>query len=163
MMSQSVSTADPVSDASGSPASGNKEPSPQDGWRTGGLPVLRAELDKIDDAVHDLLSRHGAADLVTAGPDGLEATMLPFVYDRERSTLQGHFARNNDHWRRADGREVPRITYACRIMWVWMPMGGMGGCAGLPPVWCQPAVGVPDSQVPACQCPGTGVVDLCLT
>jgi transcriptional regulator len=59
-----------------------------------------------DEAVHELLSRHGAADLVTAGPDGLEATMLPFIYDRERGTLQGHFARNNDHWRRVDGQEA---------------------------------------------------------
>jgi transcriptional regulator len=59
-----------------------------------------------EDAVHDLLSRNAAADLVTAGPEGLEATMLPFLYDRERATLQGHFARNNDHWRRADGREA---------------------------------------------------------
>jgi transcriptional regulator len=32
--------------------------------------------------------------------------MLPFFYDRERGTLQGHFARNNDHWRRVDGREA---------------------------------------------------------
>jgi transcriptional regulator len=59
-----------------------------------------------DDAVDELLSRHGAADLVTVGPDGLEATMLPFLYDRENRTLQGHFARNNDHWRHADGREA---------------------------------------------------------
>ncbi|MET0475140.1 MAG: FMN-binding negative transcriptional regulator [Mycobacterium sp.] len=59
-----------------------------------------------DDAVRDLLSRQRAADLVTAGPDGLEATTLPFHYDRERNTLQGHFARNNDHWRSADGREA---------------------------------------------------------
>jgi transcriptional regulator len=59
-----------------------------------------------DEAVHELLSHHGAADLVTAGPDGLEATMLPFIYDRERGTLQGHFARNNDHWRRVDGQEA---------------------------------------------------------
>jgi transcriptional regulator len=59
-----------------------------------------------DDAVHDLLSRHDAADLVTAGPEGLEATMLPFVYDHERQILQGHFARNNEHWRRVDGREA---------------------------------------------------------
>src|SRR5882757_515411 len=50
-------------------------------------------------AVDELLARHGAADLVTATPDGLRATMLPFVYDRERRTLLGHFARNNDHWR----------------------------------------------------------------
>lgn len=59
-----------------------------------------------DEAVHELLSHHGAADLVTAGEGGLEATMLPFVYDRERATLSGHFARNNDHWRRVDGVEA---------------------------------------------------------
>ncbi|QUQ68640.1 FMN-binding negative transcriptional regulator [Kutzneria sp. CA-103260] len=52
-----------------------------------------------DDAVHELLTNHGAADLVTATPDGLVATVLPFVYDRERGTLRGHLARNNDHWR----------------------------------------------------------------
>jgi transcriptional regulator len=51
-----------------------------------------------DTAVDELLTRHGAADLVTATPDGLRATMLPFVYDRERRALFGHFARNNDHW-----------------------------------------------------------------
>ena len=65
-----------------------------------------AHFSADDDSVHELLSRNQAADLVTAGPDGLEATMLPFVYDRERATLQGHFARNNDHWRHADGREA---------------------------------------------------------
>ena len=56
-----------------------------------------------DDAVEALLLRHRAADLVTAGPDGLTATMLPFLYDAERRTLRGHLARNNDHWRTADG------------------------------------------------------------
>jgi transcriptional regulator len=59
-----------------------------------------------DDAVHELLSRNRAADLVTSGRDGLQATMLPFVYDRERGVLQGHFARNNDHWREIDGSEA---------------------------------------------------------
>ncbi len=49
MMSSSVSKADDA------PAAGGGEPSAQDGWRTGGLPALRAELDRIDDAVHDLL------------------------------------------------------------------------------------------------------------
>jgi len=52
-----------------------------------------------DEAVHELMANHGAADLVTATPGGLMATMLPFVYDRERQVLLGHFARNNDHWR----------------------------------------------------------------
>jgi transcriptional regulator len=59
-----------------------------------------------DEAVHELLAHHGAADLVTAGPRGLEATMLPFLYDRERGVLQGHFARNNDHWRDIDGHDA---------------------------------------------------------
>jgi transcriptional regulator len=53
-----------------------------------------------DDAVHELLTSHGAADLITATPDGLVATMLPFLYDRGQGTLVGHLARNNDHWRR---------------------------------------------------------------
>ncbi|MEU4446962.1 FMN-binding negative transcriptional regulator [Actinosynnema sp. NPDC050801] len=59
-----------------------------------------AHFSPGDEAVHDLLTDHGAADLVTATPDGLVATMLPFVYDRERQVLLGHVARNNDHWRR---------------------------------------------------------------
>jgi transcriptional regulator len=56
-----------------------------------------------DEAVRDLLTHHGAADLVTATPDGLAATMLPFVFDPdagERGALLGHVARNNDQWRR---------------------------------------------------------------
>lgn len=53
-----------------------------------------------DEAVHELLTNHGAADLITATPDGLVATMLPFVYDRERNALLGHVARNNEQWRR---------------------------------------------------------------
>ncbi|MGC9669115.1 FMN-binding negative transcriptional regulator [Planosporangium sp. 12N6] len=53
-------------------------------------------------AVHDLLANHGAADLVTATPQGLVATLLPFVYDPEvgeHGALLGHLARNNDQWR----------------------------------------------------------------
>jgi transcriptional regulator len=51
-----------------------------------------------DASVDDLLTHHGAADLITATPEGLVATMLPFVYDAERRTLQGHVARNNPQW-----------------------------------------------------------------
>ncbi|MFI6167977.1 FMN-binding negative transcriptional regulator [Nocardia sp. NPDC051052] len=53
-----------------------------------------------EQAVNDLLSRHGAADLITATADGMVATMLPFVYDAGAQTLRGHLARNNDQWRR---------------------------------------------------------------
>jgi transcriptional regulator len=56
-----------------------------------------------DDAVvRDLLDNHGAADLVTATAEGLQATFLPFLFDPsvgEHGALLGHLARNNDHWR----------------------------------------------------------------
>ena len=55
-----------------------------------------------DDVVRDLLHRQGAADLVTATPTGLLATLLPFVYDPEvgeLGALLGHVARNNEQWR----------------------------------------------------------------
>jgi transcriptional regulator len=54
-----------------------------------------------DAAVHELLAHHGAADLVTATPQGLLCTLLPFVYDPDagpRGALLGHLARNNDQW-----------------------------------------------------------------
>ena len=59
-----------------------------------------AHFTADDEAVHELLANHGAADLVTMTTEGLVATMLPFVYDRSRGALLGHLARNNDHWRR---------------------------------------------------------------
>ncbi|WP_219418010.1 FMN-binding negative transcriptional regulator [Pseudonocardia nigra] len=55
------------------------------------------------DDVQELLSRPQAADLVTMTPDGLVATLLPFVFDPgagERGALLGHLARNNDQWQR---------------------------------------------------------------
>jgi transcriptional regulator len=51
--------------------------------------------------VHDLLTHHGAADLVTATPGGMLASLLPFIYDRsvgEHGALLGHLARNNEQW-----------------------------------------------------------------
>jgi transcriptional regulator len=56
-----------------------------------------------DDAVRDLLRHHGAADLVTSTPDGLRATLLPFVVDEDDAGapvgLLGHVARTNEQWR----------------------------------------------------------------
>jgi transcriptional regulator len=56
-----------------------------------------------DDAlVGELLTRHGAADLITSTSQGLLATLLPFVYDPtagEHGALLGHLARNNDQWK----------------------------------------------------------------
>ncbi|WP_104138607.1 FMN-binding negative transcriptional regulator [Arthrobacter sp. ZGTC131] len=53
------------------------------------------------DAVQDLLTRPAAANLITATPQGILATLLPFVYDPsvgEHGALQGHLARNNPQW-----------------------------------------------------------------
>jgi transcriptional regulator len=63
-----------------------------------GLVYIPSHFAADEAAVDELLTNHGAADLITATPDGLRATMLPFLYDRERRVLLGHFARNNDHW-----------------------------------------------------------------
>ena len=55
-----------------------------------------------DGLVSELLTRHGAADLVTNTSRGLLATMLPFIYDPaagSRGALLGHVARNNDQWK----------------------------------------------------------------
>lgn len=56
-----------------------------------------------DDAVvNDLLVNHGAGNLVTATPDGLLATLLPFIYDPsvgDHGSLLGHLARNNVQWK----------------------------------------------------------------
>lgn len=62
-----------------------------------------AHFAASEEAIADLLTRHGAADLVTQTDDGLVATLLPFVYDASvgtYGTLLGHVARNNDQWRR---------------------------------------------------------------
>jgi transcriptional regulator len=61
-------------------------------------------------AVHELLARHGAADLVTLTDEGLVATMLPFAYvpagngsagrgSAGLGALHGHVARNNAQWK----------------------------------------------------------------
>ncbi|MCE6999947.1 FMN-binding negative transcriptional regulator [Saccharothrix sp. S26] len=52
-----------------------------------------------DHAVQELLRQHGAADLITATPQGLVATFLPFVHDEAAGVLRGHVARNNEQWR----------------------------------------------------------------
>jgi transcriptional regulator len=59
-------------------------------------------------AVRELLTHHGAADLISSTAGGLIATMLPFIYEEpgsspdasEHGRLLGHVARNNSHWRR---------------------------------------------------------------
>lgn len=61
-----------------------------------------AHFSADHETVQELLRSPAAADLVTATPDGLVATMLPFMYDPDpgpHGSLLGHVARNNDQWR----------------------------------------------------------------
>jgi chorismate mutase / prephenate dehydratase len=82
-----VSTAAPV-------AENEEAPAPQDGWRTGGLPALRAELDRIDDSLHDLLMQR--AEIVehvarsgkpAAFRPGREASIIRRLLGRHRGAL----------------------------------------------------------------------------
>jgi transcriptional regulator len=60
---------------------------------------IPAHFAADDATVHELLARHGAADLITVTEEGLRATMLPFVHEQSAGALYGHLARNNDQWR----------------------------------------------------------------
>jgi chorismate mutase/prephenate dehydratase len=88
-MSSSVSTDDAA------PAdTGSESPSPVDGWRTGGLPALRAELDKIDNALHDLLIQRaeiveyvGRSGKPAAFRPGREASIIRRLLGRHRGSL----------------------------------------------------------------------------
>jgi len=64
------------------------------------------------EAVQDLLSFPGAANLVTMTDQGLLATLLPFAYDPavgEHGALQAHMARNNPQWASAPTGEALAI------------------------------------------------------
>jgi transcriptional regulator len=74
---------------------------------------IPAHFSAHDAEVHELLARHGAADLITLTEDGLLATMLPFAYEPsagERGALYGHVARNNDQWRKSARSESLAIV-----------------------------------------------------
>lgn len=64
------------------------------------------------EAIQDLLSSPGAANLITVTDHGLLATVLPFVFAPdvgEYGALQAHMARNNPHWSTAAHGEALAI------------------------------------------------------
>jgi chorismate mutase/prephenate dehydratase len=88
-MSHSVTTID---DAAGAGASGESDL--DDGWRTGGLAALRAELDRIDTTIHDLLMRRaGVVEYVArsgkpaAFRPGREASIIRRLLRRHQGAL----------------------------------------------------------------------------
>ncbi len=78
-----------------SPGHASKEESAAlDGWRSGGLAELRAELDKIDDTIHDLLMRRGEivehvarSGKPAAFRPGREASIIRRLIGRHRGAL----------------------------------------------------------------------------
>jgi transcriptional regulator len=63
---------------------------------------IPAHFSPDEALVSELLSNHGAADLVTVTPSGLVASLLPFIYvpsAGSHGALHGHLARNNPQWR----------------------------------------------------------------
>lgn len=73
---------------------GDQDAPAQDDWRHGGLPALRAELDRIDDAIHDLLMRRaGVVEYVArsgkpaAFRPGREAEILRRLLSRHTGAL----------------------------------------------------------------------------
>ena len=62
----------------------------------------------------DFVEAHPLGALVTASPDGLFATHLPFVLDRGRGahgTLRGHVARANPHAARGDASAAALVIF----------------------------------------------------
>jgi transcriptional regulator len=60
-----------------------------------------AHFEASSDALQELLTRPGAANLVTMTSGGMLATLLPFVHDPsvgEHGALHTHVARNNPQW-----------------------------------------------------------------
>ncbi|MEV7605908.1 FMN-binding negative transcriptional regulator [Paenarthrobacter sp. NPDC089322] len=65
------------------------------------------------EAVAALLKNQEAANLVTMSPEGLAATLLPFVFDEsvgEHGALQTHMARNNTQWSSSTSGEALMIV-----------------------------------------------------
>jgi transcriptional regulator len=66
---------------------------------------IPAHFAAPDSLLATLLAGGALAELITAGPAGLEATPLPLLLSDDGAALHGHVARNNPHWH-ADGADA---------------------------------------------------------
>ena len=73
-----------------------------------------AHFDVADaDELHALLRAAGALHLITSTSDGMDASMLPMLFDPtqgEHGSLVGHLARANPQWRAGDGTPAMAIV-----------------------------------------------------
>jgi chorismate mutase/prephenate dehydratase len=114
-------------------ATSKEEPAPLEGWRNGGLPALRAELDRIDNAVHDLLMQR--AEVVEhVARSGKPAAFRP---GREASIIRRLLARHRG--------SLPRVALV-RI-WRELLAGTTSMQGGFSLAVCDPDAGVPITQL----------------
>ncbi|HEY0426029.1 MAG TPA: chorismate mutase [Rhodopila sp.] len=114
-------------------ASGEEEPAPRDGWRSGGLPALRAELDRIDNAVQDLLIQR--AEIVEhVARSGKPAAFRP---GREASIIRRLVGRHHG--------SLPPVTLV-RI-WRELLAGTTSMQGGFSLAVCDPGHGAPMTQL----------------
>lgn len=73
-----------------------------------GVSMYNPAVNRIDDrdAIFDLIELARFGHVVSTSQDGMAATGLPLLLDRQAGVLRGHFARANGHWRVLDGAEV---------------------------------------------------------
>jgi chorismate mutase len=124
MMSSSVPTIE---------ATDAEESAPVDGWRNGGLPALRAELDRIDNAVHDLLMQRAEV-VEQVARSGKPAAFRP---GREASIIRRLLGRHRG--------SLPRVALV-RI-WRELLAGTTSMQGGFSLAVCDPAPGSPLTQL----------------
>ena len=93
-MPSSVSVPGASASVSGPAAAAGAQPASIEGWRAGDLPALRAELDRIDNTLHDLLmQRAGIVEFIgrsskpAAFRPGREASIIRRLLVRHRGAL----------------------------------------------------------------------------
>lgn len=77
-----------------------------------GAVYVPAHFAASEQQVNALLGSGPALDLITVGPDGMVATVLPMLHDPAAGTLTGHVARNNPHWQVARDSGVESLAIA---------------------------------------------------
>src|ERR1700689_4602781 len=103
---RSTSSSAPLADTP-PPAASSDDPPSQDHWR-GGLPALRAELDRIDNALHDLLMQRASV-VEHVARSGKPAAFRP---GREAQIITRLLARHSGHLPRQAGFRIWRELLA---------------------------------------------------
>jgi transcriptional regulator len=67
------------------------------------------------DVLHAFIRAHPLGTLITNGPQGPEATHLPFFLDAPSGLLRCHMARANPQWRQLQSGDRVLVSFVGRI------------------------------------------------